>query len=69
MPVMDGIECTKEIIKRYGEKRPYIIAQTANALSQDKIQYLELGINDVISKPIDFEDFKISLEKYLKKES
>lgn len=58
MPVMNGIEATKAIIKQYGNNRPKIIALTANALSTDRSKYLEIGMDDVISKPINMKTFK-----------
>jgi len=53
MPVMDGIEATQHI--RNNLKKPMsetpIIAITANAYSQDHQKYIEIGMNDTISKP------------------
>lgn len=56
MPVMDGIEATKQIIEKWKEdSRPYIIAMTANAMPGDREQYLSAGMNDYISKPFKLE--------------
>ncbi|MCP4421115.1 MAG: response regulator [Chloroflexi bacterium] len=53
MPVMDGIEATKEIIANtVEEKRPYIIAITAHALEGDREYYLSQGMNEYVSKPV-----------------
>ena len=53
MPEMDGIEATQLIIQNIREEeRPYIIALTANALSGDREAYLDIGMNDYLSKPI-----------------
>ncbi len=53
MPVMGGIEATQRIRKEL--KKPLnetpIIAITANAYSQDHKKYIEIGMNDTISKP------------------
>jgi CheY-like chemotaxis protein len=52
MPIMDGIIATKKIRnskKRY--KNIPIIALTANAMQGDLDHYLEIGMNDYISKP------------------
>jgi len=32
--------------------QPYIIAMTANAMSQDKDECLQIGMNDYIAKPM-----------------
>lgn len=50
MPVMDGIEATREI-RTFNKDIP-IIAVTANAFESDKQEAIEAGCNDFISKPI-----------------
>ncbi len=52
MPQMDGIEATREIIKRMGSARPRIVAATANASQNDRDLCLEAGMDDYLSKPI-----------------
>lgn len=54
MPVMDGIEATRRI-RQLGEKYENlpIIAFTANAMSGVEEMFLEAGLNDFLSKPID----------------
>ncbi|MCA9944665.1 MAG: response regulator [Anaerolineales bacterium] len=66
MPEMDGVETTQLIIERYGEKRPYIIALTANALAGDREVYLESGMDDYLSKPIKLEVLLHILQKAVK---
>jgi len=51
MPEMDGIEAT-EIIRKQNHVIP-IIALTANAGLDDKKQCLAVGMDDVITKPVD----------------
>lgn len=52
MPILDGINATKKIRKSTKEyKNIPIIALTANALQGDLDHYLEIGMNDYISKP------------------
>lgn len=59
MPELDGLSATKEIIQTYGnEKRPIIIAMTANAMSGVREQYLNAGMDDYISKPFKLEDLE-----------
>ncbi len=54
MPEMDGLVATNEIRKLKGtKKRIPIIAITANAMVGDRETYLNAGMNDYISKPID----------------
>jgi len=50
MPVMDGIEAFREIRKIRNDLP--IIAQTAYAYEKERRQFLEMGFNEWISKPI-----------------
>ena len=68
MPIMDGFECTKKI-REYeaNEKHTTIVAMTAHAMESDRIKCLESGMDDYISKPIDFKQmFKLIEENTLK---
>lgn len=51
MPVMDGMEATKQI-REYNTQIP-IIAITADTMDDVKIKCKQVGINEVITKPID----------------
>ena len=53
MPDMDGYEATQHIRKNLGLKALPIIAMTANALPADRVQCLNIGMNDHIGKPFD----------------
>lgn len=63
LPVLDGISATQEI--RKFNKQVSIIAQTAYAMKIEKEKILASGCNDIISKPINFEDLFRLLKKYL----
>ena len=53
MPVMDGLSATKLIRERFNKKRqPYIVALTADALQQGKVEYLEKGVDELLYKPV-----------------
>jgi len=57
MPIMNGIEATKAILKYEKEKNlPHIpiIAVTANALKGNREIFIAEGMDDYIPKPIDF---------------
>ena len=51
MPVMDGLQATRHIIEKYGEKAPPIVAMTANVLSENEAECREAGMKDFLSKP------------------
>jgi CheY-like chemotaxis protein len=53
MPEMDGVEATRLIRRELRpERQPYIIAMTANAFDDQRRTYLESGMNDYVSKPV-----------------
>nr|WP_320115800.1 response regulator [uncultured Desulfuromonas sp.] len=53
MPVMDGIEATRQIRQLFPEKKLTIIAMTANVFTEDQQQCFDAGMDDFIAKPID----------------
>ncbi|RLD60742.1 MAG: hybrid sensor histidine kinase/response regulator, partial [Bacteroidetes bacterium] len=63
LPKLDGLEASRRI-KKIKPDLP-IIAQTANALHEDKQRALSAGCNDYISKPIDSDQLNIMVNKYL----
>lgn len=69
MPEMDGYQATQAI--RNGDageiyKDITIIALTANAMQGDKAKCLAAGMNDYLSKPLDFNALSPKLEHWLK---
>lgn len=64
MPEMDGFEATQHIVAQWGDKRPLIVAMTANALNSDKEKCLEIGMDDYISKPLTIDQVKTGIEKW-----
>ncbi len=67
MPVKDGFEATRDIRRLEADSgvRQVIIALTANALSGDKQNCLEAGMDDFISKPFNYEQMEALLAKWV----
>ena len=69
MPIMDGLTATniiRDIQKDYYDIS--IIALTANSIAGDKEKYLEQGMDDYLSKPIEYDKLISILKKYLEKD-
>ena len=66
MPIIDGLRATKEIelLKNSYYNVP-IVALTANSIAGDKEKYLANGMDDYLSKPIEFDKLTAILDKYL----
>jgi PAS domain S-box-containing protein len=71
MPIMDGLTATRQIraSKKTQGKNVPIVAMTANAFNEDKIECLESGMNDYMSKPLNIVEINAILKKYLLSET
>jgi len=67
MPEMDGLAATRAI--RFAEQRSgshvTIIALTANALVQDRRACLDAGMDDYLAKPLQSDDLRAVLERWV----
>lgn len=69
MPIMGGIEATANILDyeiNENKKHIPIVALTANALSGDKEKYINQGMDNYLSKPLELEALKVLLLTYFK---
>ncbi|MEM0963094.1 MAG: ATP-binding protein [Bacteroidota bacterium] len=67
MPVMDGLEATRQIREDHGpHPEPAIVALTANALGGDRERCLEAGCDDYLSKPVAPRELATTLEKAMR---
>jgi PAS domain S-box-containing protein len=72
MPVLDGLGATREI-RTFEKEAPLyqrndhipIIAMTANAMKGDRERCLDAGMDDYLAKPVNPEDLKAKLAKWL----
>jgi PAS domain S-box-containing protein len=70
LPVMDGVEATRRI--RNGEagedrKDVPIVAMTAYAMAEDKNVFLQAGMDEYVSKPVDLDALQRTMSKVLGK--
>jgi signal transduction histidine kinase/DNA-binding response OmpR family regulator len=65
MPVMDGFEMTTEIKKNDDWAFIPIIFLTARTEEQDKIEVLNLGVDDYLFKPFNEEELKVRINNLL----
>jgi len=65
MPVMDGLEATKRIKSEIAERPPKIVALTAHALEEERVEILAAGCDDVIRKPYRDTEIFDALAKHL----
>jgi len=67
MPEMDGYAATRRIRdweEARGRARVPIVALTAHAMNGDKELCLAAGMNDYLSKPLEFEELRQTLERW-----
>jgi PAS domain S-box-containing protein len=68
MPVMDGLEATRQIRNPQSSAMNHtipIVAMTANAMQRDRDLCIEAGMNDFLSKPISVAGLRDVLDKWL----
>ncbi len=67
MPIMDGIECTKQIRSMPDNVKSQIpiIAITGNAKNYSLGDFNKMGINDFLPKPLNFDSLVETVKKYL----
>jgi CheY-like chemotaxis protein/HPt (histidine-containing phosphotransfer) domain-containing protein len=71
MPVLDGLEATRQIRQKQGEPAPHahfkrrigIVAMTANAMQGDRDKCIAAGMDDYIPKPVRPEMLQAVIER------
>ncbi len=69
LPVMDGLEATRQIKAHEPTAKTPIIALTAHAMSEDRDRALAAGCDDFDTKPIELPRLLEKIETLLKKSS
>jgi PAS domain S-box-containing protein len=62
MPVMNGIEATQKLKKYYSDLPP-VVGLSANAFEGDRQKYIELGMDEYLTKPVKADDFTSMISK------
>ncbi len=57
MPVMNGIEATKKLREKYTDLPP-VVGLSANAFEGDREKYMQLGMDEYLTKPFRIIDFE-----------
>ncbi|MBP1768716.1 MAG: two component system response regulator, modulated diguanylate cyclase [Candidatus Aminicenantes bacterium] len=68
MPVMDGLEATKELKSNEATKKVPVIALTAYAMKEDRQRFFSVGFDGYIPKPIDTRAFLETIKAFLSQE-
>lgn len=63
MPVMDGVEATQKL-REIHTKLPPIIGLSANAMEGDAEKFINLGLDDYLSKPLTINTLKEKLNQW-----
>jgi len=63
MPELDGFEASREIVRRWPDHRPRIVAMTANAMQGDRELCEAAGMDDYVAKPVRVDELVAALER------
>ncbi len=67
MPIMDGVECTREIRNLADpiKKKLPIVAISGNAANYTPEEFRKLGFDEFIQKPLDYDLMLATVKKFL----
>ena len=63
LPGIQGTDVVKHLRESPGPQ-PYVLGLTANAMEQDRAEYLRIGMDEVFAKPVRKADFADFIEKF-----
>lgn len=67
MPVLDGFQACKKIRENPSTSAISVILLTSGALGPEKIRGLEIGADDFVSKPIEWNEFKARVASVIRR--
>ena len=62
MPVMDGVEATR-ILRQLFKDKLIIVGLSANAMEGDRQKYIQMGMDDYLTKPVKGQDFAALIKR------
>lgn len=65
MPVMDGLQATREIRSKPGGDKVKIVAVTASAFKEEQQEMLEAGLDDFLRKPYRIDELYACMARHL----
>ena len=68
MPEMDGAEAMHKIRELQGKEKTIVIAISANAITGARQQYMDMGFDDFVGKPVSPYELDEILRKHLRKD-
>ncbi len=66
MPVLDGVSATRILKEKYTSLPP-IVGLSANALEGDREKYINLGMDEYLTKPLSEDDFNLLIKRLFDK--
>jgi CheY-like chemotaxis protein len=64
MPELDGLDASRRIRDEWPpERRPRIVAMTANAMADERDACFEAGMDDYVPKPIRLDELAAALDR------
>ncbi len=67
MPVMDGLEATRQIRNKSMNRKTPIVGISAKAAQRDRVTCFDAGMDGFISKPIDYSEFQKTIAEFRNK--
>ena len=65
LPKLDGLSATRQIRQQKGLKKTPILAVSAHDSPESRLEALEAGCNEYVTKPIDFDQLHALLQRFV----
>src|SRR5947207_13773829 len=65
LPKLDGLAATRQIRQKKGLKRVPILAVSAHDSPESRVEALQAGCDEYVTKPIDFDHLQALLQRFM----